>query len=713
MKSVKFLIIAACLFALTACLSGGSAKGPVDSDTRVMTEVAVASDGSISYTGSGNFEGFSFTANVPALAGRTVYIEKSDSSYTVGSYTSVSDLYSVRLTKDEAANVTTFYSVNVTVPYSSSQLANAGGTAGSVKLCSLVDGAPIANTTTVGAGAYVSANATFPMSFFAGFKKTVAVSDGAGIIKLQNVSYAEASDTIADPKGTLHPDTVRGITHVQQGEKVVLGVSETNFGETVASSSWSVTSKPSGSAAALTQDGSDMMLLPDVAGVYKVTLNLTGINGKTASETVSIVSQNYSYNAVTGDATCMSICHDGSASTSEAVDKYGRLFFRDIVSIWGASAHANAFTPVAAETDTSCFQCHTTGFNFADRDNNGTDDHPEADGYDDSITDWNTPSGGDLHLRGVACEACHGPGMGAEGNFFDVHYSKTTLGSGVCLSCHEMGSITGHHFDYKNTHDMSGTLAGGNVAKNEACFKCHTGEGAMGVIFDKDVAPSDTDTVSGIGCPVCHDPHGETANAHQLRTAGSVTVGTASASAGNAKVCYNCHNADTSLPAVGTIPHNSSAEMLNGVGGYTYGTSTGSSAHHVACIDCHMKKQDGTTHNMVMTEDVSERIDYCTASCHSAADLTFGGGHYDMQGKAAAVRTKVDQLQAAINAKAGTASDSAIRASYTTGNDTLDAALNRAAYNYNFILSDKSSGFHNPDYAETLIDLSLADLESN
>jgi len=722
MKIVRFLLITTCLFALTACLSGGgTAASPVDDDTRVMAEVVVGSDGAISYTGSGSFEGFSFNATVPALAGRTVYIEKSDSAYVIGSYVSLSSKYSVRLTDTELALADTLYDVSVTLPYSAGILASEGGGTSDVVFCSLLNGVPVVSSSTMGAGSYITANVSFPFSYFAGYKKVVSVSS-ANIIALKGVSYKaalDAGDVLTDPASSQLADFVRGTRHIQPGEKAKLGIKETVFGETVATASWSITSKPAGSASILTADGDDMILIPDTEGTYVISLTATGVNGKTATDSITILAQNYSYSASVGDASCFYICHDGSFESSSHTDKYGRSLFRDIPAIWGASAHAGAFTPVAAETDTTCFQCHATGFLYTDRDENGTDEYAFADGYDDTITNWAAPATtGDAHLKNVKCEACHGPGTVTTGDFADVHYSDTTLGSDMCLACHDHGTITGHFFEYSTAHDNAYTLAGGTVAKNAECFKCHTAEGAMGVIFDKEFTPSNTDTVTGIGCSVCHDPHGEGGLDAQLRISGNFSIplstGAYTAAAGKGLVCYNCHNADATLPAVGSIPHNSQAEMVQGVGGYTYGTDLAAvkSEHGdlgLTCSDCHMSKSAGTTHQMLMTEGTAERIGGCTASCHATAPI-FADGHYDYNGTMAAVRAKITQLQDLINTKAGLASGTAVRAFYTSGSEALNTALNNAAYNYNFILSDKSSGFHNPDYAETLVDLSLADL---
>jgi formate-dependent nitrite reductase cytochrome c552 subunit len=170
------------------------------------------------------------------------------------------------------------------------------------------------------------------------------------------------------------------------------------------------------------------------------------------------------------------------------------------------------------------------------------------------------------------------------------------------------------------------------------------------------------------------------------------------------------------LPAVGIMLHNSQAEMFQGVGGYDYGADlnpflTGHSVLGVTCNDCHMNRNEGVTHQMLMTENTADRLILCNnPACHNLGSPEFTDGHFDINGRLAAIRVKIDQLADTISSKAGFASGTAISASYSAADSDLKTALDRAAYNYNFIKNDRSFGFHNPSYAEKLIDLSLADL---
>jgi hypothetical protein len=709
MRLIRYLLGAVLIFTFAGCVGGGGAKPSVDDDTRITASVTVPSDGSVNYSGTGEFAGFSLRASLPQLVGREIVVEKSDAPFTAGSYTSVSYKYTVRL-DDAEADLTVMYDAQVTIPFSSTQLSAAGGTSAAVRVCTLADDAAVPHSTSV-SGTYATADISFPFSFIAGYKKTTSEKS---MIELKGEGYGTASNSIADPAGTLHPDTVRAVRYVQPGERVLLGVNQALFGGAVSNSVWAVSSAPVGSAAAVMSDGNDGVFIPDMSGKYTISVTATGSNGS-ASDTVEIFAQKYSYDPSTGSSFCYQICHRGGFASEDVTDKYGRPLFRDLVSAWSASPHGQAFNShVSASASTACLKCHTTGFLIADRNSDGADDYPQAEGYDDTITNWSTPSSGDTHLKGVTCEACHGASSVSGVSFSEYHYKDTPMSSATCLSCHENSTVAWHGFDYSDTHDNAHMAADGNVANNAACSGCHTAEGALGRIYGTNVTPSMMDTVTGVSCAVCHDPHGETANSHELRFAGdykiSFSSGSHTAEAENSAVCYVCHTADTALPAVGTALHNTQAEMFEGIGGYTYGTNVDLSIHRsvdLTCADCHMYSG---SHNMAMAGKFDERKELCQ-TCHAAGSVVFTDGHYDItDGRMAAFRTKLAGFADTINQKAGMSAGSAISHSYTEDSAELTLALNRAAYNYNFIISDKSFGLHNRAYAEKLIDLSMTDL---
>jgi len=114
----------------------------------------------------------------------------------------------------------------------------------------------------------------------------------------------------------------------------------------------------------------------------------------------------------------------GYAAEAAAKTKYVgaeqncRMCHSDIYAGWQKTAHARAFAAlenVGKSKDSSCLQCHTTGYGQG--------------GY----VDENSTS----NLKGVQCEACHGPGGDHNGDKSKINGSPAAK---VCAKCHfELG----------------------------------------------------------------------------------------------------------------------------------------------------------------------------------------------------------------------------------------------------------------------------------
>ncbi|MBW2568606.1 MAG: hypothetical protein JRD93_10920 [Deltaproteobacteria bacterium] len=97
---------------------------------------------------------------------------------------------------------------------------------------------------------------------------------------------------------------------------------------------------------------------------------------------------------------------------------------------WEKDPHANAFVRLGRmQNNPYCLKCHTTGFN----------------GPQGFVSEKITPG-----LRGVQCEACHGPGSKHK----DSPYDKKALWIGrkidyqsVCIKCHDRNWTP--EFDYE------------------------------------------------------------------------------------------------------------------------------------------------------------------------------------------------------------------------------------------------------------------------
>jgi hypothetical protein len=122
--------------------------------------------------------------------------------------------------------------------------------------------------------------------------------------------------------------------------------------------------------------------------------------------------------AYVGIAKCK-MCHNAPAK--------GAMF-----DVWSKTKHAAAFTnlPAEGQKNPKCFACHATGFG-------------KTGGFDpaDAKTDG---------LKGVVCEACHGPGKDyiAMPVMKDKAKAKdaglVTVDAAVCKVCHEGAVPEGH-----------------------------------------------------------------------------------------------------------------------------------------------------------------------------------------------------------------------------------------------------------------------------
>lgn len=724
------------LFSVFILAFGCSRSDSTDSSTSGSTsvkELTISENGDLSYEGSGEFAGFSIEINNSNQPGAKVRIEKKDAPGSKGGYQALSDAYEITLPDLSGKSLT----ASISVPYNETLFQRAGISANRISLLAIRgDSLNKFSTQQTGNDNIVKGYTYFPSTVYAGYKKEVVLPEEKRFIKLKSYSYnsaVSAADDFLDKKLSKIYDTVGGIPNVQPYERVLFSIDESALSSSVVSADWSVVSKPSGSSALLqnTGIGNDSQLIPDEFGRYEISADVTLADGSSKSESITINATGYSFNSETGNFVCDSQCHNGSLGVWK--DIYGRNLIRDVMGEWNSSAHGNAFQSVSAESNTLCFDCHTTGYFYPDRNDNGEDDFPKAYGYDDLMSDWNNPASdqGNAHLRGVTCEACHGPSYvydnGVNSGTFAAHPQSFSLDSGVCLKCHASVSSAGHVFKYKDIHEQSHKVLNTSFLEMKQCFSCHTGQGYLSKLENADTSAADFQKISGIGCPVCHDPHGGSGNDYQLRKSGQFTINLDSSdkevTAGVAAMCYDCHSSGLSLPEVGTNLHNTQAEMLEGVGGYEYGGIDNTSMHggYISdkCVGCHMMTLEKssfdniTNHEFSMQYSVDKRIQRCNNSpCHATTGLNIPAGDYDYKGRLTEISGMLTDLQNAINAKAGLQTGSAVNTDYSSRGLSagLTDALNKAAYNYFFVKNDRSSGAHNYKYAKALLQASLDNL---
>ena len=369
-----------------------------------------------------------------------------------------------------------------------------------------------------------------------------------------------------------------------------------------------------------------------------------------------------------------------------------------VVTGWSGTAHSAAY-----KTDSEdCGQCHSTGWD-PDVNNGGFDDNPvEA-------------------LGNVQCEACHGP-MGPNPATHRPNLSANLSGES-CGGCH-----TVEYAEWLGAaHADTGTTPEDLIAEwgRSTCWGCHLTEGILATWDAGDyAAPTFADgEAHAVTCGACHDAHNDH-TATMLRAQSTIALpnptGATITGWGKGQMCGNCHR-DRRTPANITDhlnngnahfgPHESpQANMLAGIGsyeipGYTY-DDTGSQ-HDVSqfpdmCVDCHMVKEGSAPHYSGRGHTFEPSVAACAAACHPGATT------FDVDGVQTEIQGLLDQLETLILANPELDSMGQI------GDTTLSTlAERRAAWAWFFAHSDGSLGVHNATYARTILDNSIAYLNTD
>lgn len=525
----------------------------------------------------------------------------------------------------------------------------------------------------------------------------------------------------------------------------------------ITSVTWSLTAKPTGSAAVVTNSplGANVpiyepssrlvsevagraLLRPDIAGEYTVTVTITTSDAGSTNLTQTITAGTY-----LGVQTC-ELCHSGGQI---AEDKW---------STWVQTLHAQVFSnEIDADANftgvtmrQSCLQCHTTGYD------------PNTNAVDGGFYNLQLQSGWTIpttltngnyvsmqahypSLAGMAnvqCESCHGPGSvhaGLLGNTNSPNWPGVAVidgASGDCNQCHDDAPYHPYGTEWLNSvHAVTTTAPAGNAT----CVGCHT---AKGFIARIEGVTNNVDTsYNSITCQACHEPHGDTIptnNPHMIRTLASVTLmdGTVVTNGGEGLLCMECHHARQQASTYASTYHSNfgphhgpQADMLEGVNGYTYGLVLPSSDHASVsntCVTCHMQIIPSTdpaflyagSHTFNVSWDgggtnTPEDLVATCQQCHgpTLTSFDFPVESFDGDGVTEGVQTQVQSLlnKLAVLLPGGQAN---VANNSVNPTATWTAPELEAAYNFMFVQNDGSLGVHNTAYAVALLQASIANL---
>jgi Cytochrome c554 and c-prime len=519
----------------------------------------------------------------------------------------------------------------------------------------------------------------------------------------------------------------------------------------ITSVTWSLTSKPMGSVAVLTnsplgtnvliyepssrlvsQVASRKLLRPDLAGQYTVTVTIN-----TASEGTTNLTQTITAGTYLGVQTC-ELCHSGGQI---AEDKWTPWVQTLHAQVFSNEIDGNAnFTGVTMRQ--SCLQCHTTGYD------------PNTNVMDGGFyslqlqTNWTIPTvltngnyvSMEAHypslagMANVQCESCHGPGSvhaSLLGNTNSATWPSISVNytSGDCNQCHDDATHHPYGTEWLNSvHAVTTTIPAGNAS----CVGCHTAKGFIARVEDEPI----TDTsYYPINCQACHEPHGDTIptnNPHMIRTLASVTLmdGTVVTNAGEGLLCMECHQAREDAATYATSYHSNfgphhgpQADMLEGVNGFTYGEVLPSSTHASvsnSCVACHMQIIPSTdpaflyagSHTFNMSYSNEDLVATCQ-QCHgpTLTSFNFPVEDFDGDGITEGVQTQVQNLLNKLSTLLPNSSgvvDGLVKTPSPAS--TWTAPQLEADYNYQFVANDGSLGVHNTAYAVGLLQASIANL---
>ena len=568
----------------------------------------------------------------------------------------------------------------------------------------------------------------------------VIVSDAASHSATGNVTVISSSVSPAQPS-------------IPIGERQYLTAAPN--GTNASTYSWTVNSKPVGSAAVLENTKTRTpSLRPDVEGDYVLQLTVAG-GGQTNSSFVTVHGATY-----VGVATCAS-CHGTSPQVG----------LSDYYTPWSRTLHATMAQRgvdgfLAPDYNESCFACHTLGYNKAPLAVNG--------GFDDvaKTLGWKFPTVLEVgnyaamptnlqNLANIQCENCHGPGSqhpGAESANLDV---------AVCATCHQDGDFHNRPKQWSlGPHGSPDGYLSVSIgeAPNASCSKCHSPASFVDNLKGKALTRLEAGRLT---CQACHDPHNVAqfpADAHQVRIYDTVTLDDSVAPTpptltgqGASATCMFCHNARRSPPATyssaTTMPHESTATdvllglrastnvqtVVAGVTNTLASVTLVNSAHAgvAKCINCHMYQAGNNTvgdHTFSMTDRLTgdDNLAACN-QCHAGVDTVSNfdhlsvvastlphGGDYDGDGVANGVQTEVTGLLTnLVNKILSTGmtigSGGSHWTTYTnrTSFPVVYAAQRNAAWNEFLIERELSRGVHNTAYTVRLLQWSYTVLSTN
>lgn len=395
---------------------------------------------------------------------------------------------------------------------------------------------------------------------------------------------------------------------------------------------------------------------------------------------------------------------------------------------WADTKHAGAVAQLAAinqATNQECLQCHTV--------------NSLGNSVTDSLVGF--ASTHDARYNDVQCESCHGVNDGhtiapspSNRPLATIMSNADPLAKDGCVECH----TDSHHPTAEewraSAHGAAPVLAEEDYFANNQtpCIQCHSAQGALekwGINTNYQELGGQR---VGIGCAVCHDPHGSSGNPAQLRFG---VTGTDTSKF----ICMKCHNRRF-LPDQSSSRgvHAAETPTLLGYAGWRppnmagfpdkiLGTHGDPTANPGMCLTCHMNKATtndasgnlieqatGHTFNAAPclkadgTEDKGNTD--CEISARSFKACTASGCHGSQAAAMSAFTTaeaRIDYLVSVLDAMIAQ-----IPATEFVTKDNLITTGEGAKFNVS-VATAGGAPFHNPFLTETLLLQSIKQVQTD
>jgi len=320
----------------------------------------------------------------------------------------------------------------------------------------------------------------------------------------------------------------------------------------------------------------------------------------------------------------------------------------------------------------------------------------------------------------------------------------------VCISCHSNSHRDAIDDAYnslsKHANGSSWSYAGVGINR-VGCAQCHNNQGFIDFQTTGAVHEEGYTLSQPISCTGCHNGHrsfdfANDGNDMALRTLDPVTlivnsdytIDTKNESDlfGKSNTCVNCHQPRTAAPTatdgkyMNTSTHwgphhGPQSTMLEGIVGFEFtpaefpAAGTGTHKTNMSCVACHM--------STVEEGHSWEPANYASATCTKCH-----GAKEEVPGFATGMAELAELLENAVGQEIAKDVDGVYQPVFEADDTTpvevvgivhdghparglFDIQIANAAYNYLYLLEDKSNGVHNPNYAKELIEQSIKSFE--